>query len=290
MTLQQLEVFVQVVESGSFTKAGQLLSLTQSAISHIVSALEAELGFTLLYRNRSGISMTTEGQKMYQHALDMLKKAELIKQEAAAIVGVESGILKVGCFPSLSANKLPDIIVNFQEKYPRIELKIYEGNYYEIEEWIAAGTIDLGFSAIPHESFDFIPLWEDEMVVIVSPDHPFSTRDTVSIEEIEAEPCIMPKYGCDVLIKQICKENNVHPSVKYEMEDNNTILAMVSKGLGISIVPKMVLHFGSFPCKPVRLVPRSFRTVGILLKSYEAASPASLAFIREVQSMGDICC
>ncbi|WP_166245388.1 LysR family transcriptional regulator [Paenibacillus turpanensis] len=285
MTLQQFEIFVQVVKAGSFTKAGAMLSLTQSAVSHIISAFEAELGFTLLYRNRSGISLTNEGQKIYQHALDILGKVELIKQEAAAIAGVESGILNIGCFPSFAAKKLPDIIVHFQEKYPKIELKIFEGSYYEIEEWVSTGVIDIGFSAINPGHLDFIPLWEDELVVIVQQNHPFSAKETVCIDEISEQPFIMPKSGCDVLLKQIFKEHNVQPNITFEFEDTRTIVSMVDRGLGISIVPEMAVDLPPPRLRIIRLLPNSPRTIGVVLKSQQAASPAAAAFIREVEQL-----
>lgn len=284
MTLQQLEVFVKVAETENFTKAGELLALTQSAISHIISALESELGFTLLYRNRAGVSITNEGQKIFCHALEILNKAELLKQEASAIIGVESGTLKIGCFPSVSAKILPNIILNFQEKHPKIDLEIFEGSYNEIENWVSAGVIDLGFSDISPANLDFIPLFQDNMVVIASEHHPFSLRKEVSINEMESQSFIMPKSGCDVQLKQIFKENNVRPNVKFELEDNNTILAMVSKGLGISILPEMILDFKPLNLNTIQLFPRLSRTVGVLLKSYKTASPASLSFIREIKS------
>jgi DNA-binding transcriptional LysR family regulator len=285
MTLQQFEVFIQVVKTGSFTKAGQLLALTQSAVSHIISSFEAELGFTLLYRNRAGISLTNEGHKIYQHALDILNKVELFKQEAAAIAGVESGTLNVGCIPSVSATRLPDMIVHFQEKYPKIELKIFEGTYYEMESWVSSGVIDVGFTAAVSESLDFIPLWEDELVFIAPSGHPLSSRENIRVNEIQTEPFIMPKSGCDVLLKQIFKENNVQPDIKFEIEDTHTILSMVHKGLGISIVPEMALDLAPPELRMVRLLPSSPRTIGLLVKSQNATSPASAAFIREVKSL-----
>lgn len=284
MTLQQLEVFIKVSETGSFTKAGELLSLTQSAISHIISSLEIELGFTLLYRNRSGITITNEGKKILQHALDILNKSELLKQEAASIIGIESGTLKIGCFPSVSAKILPNIILDYQRKYPKIELKIFEGNYNEIENWVSTGIIDLGFSAISLESLDFVPLFQDDLVVITSINHPFSLKDEIFIDEIDSESFIMPKCGCDVLLKQTFKKNNVHPNIKFEIEDNNTILSMTSKGVGISIVPEILLEFTSLKLKTIKLVPKLSRNIGVLLKSYKTASPASLSFIREAQT------
>jgi DNA-binding transcriptional LysR family regulator len=285
MTLQQLEIFVQVVKTGSFTKAGQILSLTQSAVSHIISALETELGFTLLYRNRAGISITNEGHKIYQHALDILNKVELIKQEAAAIAGMESGILNIGCTPSVSAKKLPDIIVHFQNKYPSIELKIFEGNYYEIEHWVSTGVVDVGFTALPPGNLDFISLWDDELVVIVHQNHPFRSREAVPIADIQSQPFIMPKSGCDMLLKQIFKENQVQPDIKFEIESTHTILSMVDRGIGISIVPEMALDLAPPQISIIKLLPNSPRTIGILLKSQKAASPATAAFIKEVKQL-----
>ena len=283
MTLQQLEVFLKVAETGSFTKSGELLALTQSAVSHIISALEIELGFILLHRNRAGVTITNEGQRIYEHALDILNKVEILKQEAAAIIGIESGVLKIGCFPSFSAKILPDIILSYQEKYPKIELEIFEGSYLEIENWVATGIIDLGFSAIAPENLDFIPLFQDEMVVVVSKNHPLALKEEVYISEMEAQSFIMPKAGCDVQLKQTFKESKVCPDIKFEFEDNNTILAMVSKGIGISIVPQMILDFEPVSLNKIKLLPRLYRTVGVLLKSHKTASPAFLSFISEIK-------
>lgn len=283
MTLQQLEAFVQIVNLKSFTKAGQNLSLTQSAISHIISSLEEELGFNLLYRNRNGVILTNEGLKIYEYALDILNKAALIKQEVASILGMESGLLRVGCFPSVSSEILPDIILNYEKKYPNIDLKIFEGTYDEIEDWILSGTIDLGFSANPSKGLDFIPLWNDNLMLIANNIHPLSMKKSISIKDIESYSFIMSKSGCDLLVKQIFRENNVNPNIKFEIENNHTILSMVSKGLGISIVPEMIIKFNSSSLKAIKLNPNYFRKIGILIKSYDTASPAALSFINELK-------
>lgn len=283
MTLQQLEAFVQIVNLKSFTKAGQNLSLTQSAISQIISSLEEELGFNLLYRNRNGVILTNEGVKIYEYALDILNKAALIKQEAASILGMESGLLRVGCFPSVSSEILPDIILNYEKKYPNIDLKIFEGSYDEIEDWILSGTIDLGFSANLSKGLDFIPLWNDNLVLIANNTHPLSMKKSISIKDIESYPFIISKSGCDLLVKQIFRENNVNPNIKFEIENNHTILSMVSKGLGISIVPEMIIKFNSSSLNAMKLNPNYFRKIGILIKSYDTASPAALSFINELK-------
>ncbi|MDS0528536.1 LysR family transcriptional regulator [Clostridium sp. SHJSY1] len=283
MTLQQLETFVQIVNLGSFTKAGQNLSLTQSAISHIIASFEEELGFNLLYRNRTGVSLTNEGLKIYEYALDILNKASLIKQEAASILGMDSGLLRVGSFPSVSSEILPNIILNYQKKYPNIDLKIFEGTYDEIEDWISSGTIDLGFSANPSKGLDFIPLWNDNLVVITNKEHPLSFKNSFSMKDLESYPFIMSKSGCDLLIKKIFKENNINPKIKFEIENNHTILSMVSKGLGVSIVPEMILSFNSFKLNVIKLTPNYFRNIGLLIRSYNTTSPAALSFIKELE-------
>lgn len=288
MTLQQFEAFVQIAKTGSFTKAGQKLSLTQSAISHVIASFESELGFTLLYRNRGGINLTAEGKRIFEYALDILNKTELIKQEARSVLGIESGVLKVGCFPSASSKILPDIILNYQKKYPKIDLEIFEGSYNEIETWISNGIIDLGFSATCPKGLEFIPLWKDNLIVITNKNHPLSLEEIISIREIESQPFIMPKSGCDLLIKAIFKENDIKPNVKFEIEDNNAILAMVSKGIGVSIVPEMALNFNTFELGAIKLSPEYFRKIGILTRSFNTASPAALSFIKTVKEISYI--
>lgn len=139
MSLSKYEVFVTVIESGSLTRAGEILGLTQSAISHALASLEREFGFSILTRGRSGISLTSNGERLLPYMREMLRAQERMKQEVHAINGMEVGTVRIGTFTSVSTQWLPGILKRFQDQYPAIEVKLLEGYYDGIESWIQAG-------------------------------------------------------------------------------------------------------------------------------------------------------
>ncbi|CVO28886.1 LysR family transcriptional regulator [Streptococcus pneumoniae] len=170
------KVFQTVVECGSFTKAGEKLGLTQSGVSHNMAKLESELGIVLLHRNRNGLSLTDAGERVMPHIRQIIHHASLLEQEAALIQGMEVGSIKIGTFSSFSSKMLPQLIHRFTKSYPNIQLELYEGGYEEIEEWIASGTVDLGFLTQPSRDLETVPLFQDELVVLMQESHRFHTK------------------------------------------------------------------------------------------------------------------
>ncbi|WP_221563293.1 LysR family transcriptional regulator [Alkalihalobacillus sp. TS-13] len=287
MTLLQYEIFKEVIESGSFTKAGDKLGLTQSAVSHAIKSLEAELDLTLLKRGRSGVFLTFEGERILTYIRQILNLSEKLKQEAGRLNGLEIGIIRIGTFPSVSSYLLPSIIERFHSMYPSIKVEFYEGGYHELRHLIASGVIDIGFLTAEHtENLDFIPLFDDHLKVILPSSHPLKNEKQVSIHDIATEPFIMPKAGCDDLIKALFKTNNLRPNVYCEIADNQTIIAMVQKNLGISIVPEIVMQT-TRDLATAELNEESFRTIGLALQNLNTVSPAVTAFIELTKSMVD---
>ncbi|MDP4171111.1 MAG: LysR family transcriptional regulator [Bacillota bacterium] len=283
MAIFQYEVFLTVVESGSFTKAGEKLGLSQSGVSHNISTLETELGIVLLRRNRNGISLTDAGERIIPHIRQIIHHAKLLEQEAALIQGIEVGSIKIGTFPSFSSKFLPGLIHKFIKKFPGIQIELYEGGYDNIEDWIASGTVDIGFLTHPSREFETIPLLKDELFVLVPENHRLNTMKLVQVESIHNESFIMPKAGCDVLIKRLFRENNVLPNVIFEIEDNNTIISMVQEGLGITIIPEMVLPKNVPYTKVIPLDTNLYREIGIAIKSFKQSSPSIKKFMEIVK-------
>jgi DNA-binding transcriptional LysR family regulator len=255
-----------------------VLKLTQSGISHAITSLENELGFSLLTRNRSGIHLTHNGERILTYIRDILSLNEGMKQEAAAINGLEVGVVRIGAFTSVATQWLPYIIKQFHNDYSGIEIKLFEGDYSTLEQWISNGLIDCSFLVLPSsKSFKFLPLKRDKMVCILSEEHPFQSLDTISFKQIEAEPLIMPKEGWDNEISQIFRENNIKPNVKFEVSDDQTIMAMVQNNLGISIRPEMTLPYIPNNVRKINLEKDCFRLIGIATKNN--VPPATRKFI-----------
>ncbi|CAM3254789.1 LysR family transcriptional regulator [Brevibacillus invocatus] len=284
MSLNKYEVFTSVMETGSLTKAGELLGLTQSAVSHAIASLEQEFGLTLMIRGRSGISLTSNGERLYGYMREILRVNEQMKQEVDAIKGIESGTVNLGTFTSVSTQWLPGILKQFQDAYPNIEIKLFEGYYDDIEEWVSAGKVDLGFVSMPTAtSFDLLPLKKDRMLLLVPSDHPLAAREIVQVSELVEETFIMPTIGCDNDIQRILKEYKLQPKIKYELGDDHAIIAMVQNGLGISILPEMILFRLPANICVIPLEGAHYRTIGIGAPSMANLSPAAQRFLACVE-------
>ncbi|MGM0970586.1 MAG: LysR family transcriptional regulator [Bacillota bacterium] len=279
----QYKVFLTVVECGSFTKAGEKLGLTQSGVSHNIAKLESELGVVLLRRNRNGLSLTDAGERVMPHIRQIVHHASLLEQEAALIQGMEVGSIKIGTFSSFSSKMLPQLIHRFTKGYPNIQVELYEGGYEEIEEWIASGTVDVGFLTQPSREFETVPLFQDELVVLMQEDHRFNTKKVIEVDSLHNESFIMPKAGCDLLIKKLLKERGVKPQVLFEIGDNNTLISMVQEGLGVTIIPTFILPPQMSHTKVIRLETSVYREINLAFKSFKVASPSTKRWIEVVK-------
>lgn len=280
MTISKYDIFNTIIEVGSLTKAAEKLNLTQSGVSYAISTLESELGFPLLKRNRSGISLTSNGERILVHIQKILYQEELLRQEANAIKGINTGIVRLGTLSSVSMQWLPGILAQFHEKYPLIEVKTYLGCYDEMNDWITNGTIDFGFVSLPtSKPFEVMSLKKDKLVVLLPPDHPLREKTMISFEQLKDEPFIMPQWGSDDNIKRLLHEHKVKPQIKYEIMEERTIFAMVQMGLGISILPELILMNMPEDIHIVSLEPDAYRVIGIAGLSLKNNSPAAKKFI-----------
>ncbi|MGO0059628.1 LysR family transcriptional regulator [Brevibacillus fluminis] len=284
MTLLQLQVFLCVVETGSFTKAAERLSMTQSGISHMISGLEEELGVVLLSRSRKGSKMTEAGEKLWAHARAIMQHVEQIQDEMFAFRGLERGTLRIGTFPSVSARFLPSLMALFQVRYPGIELILFEGTNQEVRNWIHTGAVNVGFVSLPDQEFDTTPVMKDEMLLLLPADHQLAGQSSVAVSQIAHDPFILTRAGCEGLVLSMFRP--AVPQVKYEVQDTATILAMVKQGLGITILPQMALPDDTKGISAVRLDPPVYRHLGLAVQSSAAASPAVRTFIREAETFG----
>lgn len=282
MTLLQMEILLMVVKTGSFTKAGEVLGLTQSAVSHAIAGLESELDVPLLSRNRTGINLTYAGERLLIHIREIINRTELIKQEAAAINDLEVGTIRIGSFPSVSTKLLPGMIKSFKKNHPGIKIELLEGGYEDINKWIASAYVDTGFVILPNKDFEAVSVLEDRYVVLLPEDNPLKDKGYIHINDIAKEPFIMPLAGCEIFVRAIFKDHNISPNIHYEIEQSTTITALVRDGLGISIVPEMVdIPPGVIT---VKLKPELCRRIGLAVRSFQSSSPATRAFLNHAQS------
>jgi DNA-binding transcriptional LysR family regulator len=273
MNLSQLEVLVAVVDAGSLTEAAEVVGLTQSAVSYSLSKLEAELGVTLLKRTRKGVTLTFIGQEVLQHARLILAQAEIIRQKTAQERGLAVGKLRFGCVPHIPARLLTGIIGDFQHKYPDIEVVLFEGSARELMHWLENGIIDAGTVLIPNAYAAAVPLVQDEIMVLVSAEHPLAGRTTVRIDDLRDELMIGPKAEVTIFSEML---DITMPRLRYEVSARSTILTMVRENMGITIMPGFLIPPRSNDIVRLPLDP------SLQMKVYLAAnmeSPVTTAFL-----------
>lgn len=278
MSLVKYEILNKVGEVHSFTKAAELLGLTQSAVSHAISSLEKEFGFNLIHRNRTGVTLTEDGIMMLIAMRKVLTAEERLRQEAAHILGVDKGTVRVGLFSTISTHWMPNIIHLMEQQYPGIQIELREGDYYEIEQWLLNGEVDCGFlNRTSSKQFDFIPLKRDPLLCIVSSKSPLYDKEEVDLNEIDELPFIMPYYkGTNDVIANF-EKYNVRPNIRFHLIDEKGILSMVEHHLGISILPQLAMAGLMNNVRTLPLKQESFRTIGLSTK--QKLSPAAQKFV-----------
>lgn len=276
MTLLSYHVFQAVAEQGSFRKAAERVSLTPSAVSHAVTAMEQELGFSLFTRNKSGISLTNYGKALQPYVYAVLQSDESLKQAVARLNGLEQGLVRVGCFSSVCTNWMTDIIDSFSQEYPGVRIEVYEGTYAEVSDWIKNGTVDMGFLSVSSAGdLPIEPLYRDPLLCVVpkgfpkDPSTPFITSS-----EIRDKVFVSQRESTDADIQKFLHEIRLNVQSAYHVVDDLSTVAIVAKGLGICIMPEMVMNDIPYEVDCYRTDPPAERIIGISVRNPGFMAPA----------------
>ncbi|MBR2699131.1 MAG: LysR family transcriptional regulator [Clostridia bacterium] len=280
MNINKYQTFLKVVELGSLTRAAEALGCTQSGVSHTVNSLEEELGFTLLIRSRAGVRLTAEGERVLPAMRSILNGVSQLDQIVAAIRGLDMGVIRVGSFTSVAVRWLPGIIKVFQQVHPKIEFRLLNGDYHDVERWLQDGSIDVGFVALPARvECRTIPLREDRLLAILPRDHPKAKLDRFPLSDIGKEDFISLLKNSDHDARRAMELAGVKPRIKFTTKDDYAIIAMVENGLGVSIVPELLLQGHSDNLRAMELFPGAKRTIALAVPDAAGMSPAVQAFV-----------
>ncbi|MBO1579536.1 LysR family transcriptional regulator [Bacillus sp. XF8] len=286
MTITQLQVFVKVVELGSFTKAARILNMTQPAVSHAISSVESELDVKLIIRDkRKGLILTDVGNRILVHFREILNGVEKVEQEVAMEKGHEVGTIRIGSFPSASAYFLPKMINIFREKYPNLELVLHEGTLKEVEEWLLSRVIDVGIVILQNKEMEIVPLTKGKMVVVLRDDHPLCKKTTITIKDLEDEPIIICKGGYEPPIIEMFNQASVPLCIEYVVSTVTTSLNMIQEGLGLAILAELSLSDIPPNVQTRELEPQVWREIALAVPSLKEASLAVQLFIEEFQAL-----
>ncbi len=266
MSIRKYNAFIKVVETGSITKAAALLGHTQSSVTQLLNALEEDLGHKLLIRNRTGITLTEEGRALLPYIEDVVKKDELLSEEARRLKTPPYKTIRVGAFTSVAVSWLPAIFRAYQKIDSTVRFEVVDCGYNELEEMILRMRADFAFAPLPLSvKCRTNPLLQDELLAIVPKNHPLSKQKSCPLTAFETEDVISLVPAIDRDARSVYEAGGIIPNTRYTVEDDYALIAMVGKGLGISIVPKLMLDTNrNRDIAALPLDPHSYRTIGLV--------------------------
>lgn len=272
--------FVKTVEKGSFTLAAQDLNYAQSSISKMIADLEKEWGMTLLERSKSGVFLTSAGKQIMPFLHKVLYDYHEMEGQIYRMNGMECGVVRIGTFSSVAINWLPNVFAKLQQDYPGIEYEMLLGDYEEVEQWIDKGRVDCGFLRLPTlPKFDTILLNQDEYKVVLPPKHPLAEKETVAIEDLDHLPFLLLEHGGKTEVSDLLERCHIQPDIRFTTWEDFAIMAMVEKGLGISILPDMILQRIPYKIEIRSLQKPYYRPIGLAIKDQRHITPATKKFI-----------
>lgn len=285
MNLCKYLAFVRTVEYGSFTKAAELLNYSQSGISRMINDQETDWGVTLLERGKSGVRLTSDGTRLFPYVKSLCGEFEKLHMHIDELNGLRSGLIRIGTFSSVATHWLPDMIKEFQAEYPNIEYELLLGDYSEIEAWIAEGRVDCGFLRLPtRREFETILLKRDELLAVIPEDHPLAGLDRFPIGAFEGQPFMLLEKGGNYEISELLQKNNVKPEIRFTTWDDYAVMSMVEKGLGIAILPRLILKRIPYHILTKPIDVPAFRDIGLAFRNRKSLSLAAERFVAKCAS------
>jgi LysR family hydrogen peroxide-inducible transcriptional activator len=246
MELHQLRYFCAVAREGNFSRAAERQRVAQPSLSQQIIKLETELGARLFDRFSRSARLTPFGRAFLPRASAILRQVADAQAEIREMAGAEQGEVTIGGIPTIAPYLLPQCLSAFTRQHPNVRVNVVEEITPILLDRLHNGTLDMALLALPVPGVELIceELFREALFAVVPAKHHFAMRRTLDLREIKNEPFLLLKEGHCFRENTImaCKRSGVQPNVVFESGQFSSIIAMVSAGIGISVVPAMAVH------------------------------------------------
>ncbi|MGI6211891.1 MAG: LysR family transcriptional regulator [Anaerovoracaceae bacterium] len=289
MDIIKYKVFLYTVDRGSFNRVCEELGYSQSGISKMMSSMEKEIGFPLIKRNYKGVSLTNEGERVLPLIRQLVQDQDRLDEEFSLIRGVETGMLRIGTFPTIGFIWTPSIIRAFHEEHPNVTVETVEENTLtQLEQWLDEGIIDVGiFSRQPHQNYEWVGLKKDPYVALLPKGHPLAELDVVPVEKLFQEDFALftSQEGPDQDVAELLEYAKVKPELRYTSNSDFTVIRMVEKNRLVTVIPKLIADYAemTFDVESRPIDVDLSREIGIAVRNMKEASPALRGFVRSAK-------
>mgnify|MGYP004518565443 CR=1 FL=1 len=282
MDSKKLEILMTAIDLGSFSKASEVVGYTQSGLTHLVDSLERDIGLTLVRRDHNGITLTREGETLVPSIREFLRANAKLENQIAAITDKKRDTIRVAAYASIAMHWMPEILYRFRRVCPHIDVDLrMVDNAIEPFELLEKGRTDVIFAAKQAGySCDWTPLCQDAMYAILPPEYPLGEMETFPIELFEGKEFLMPYGRFDLDVKAALDKNGVKPRIRPCHVDDETVIRMVGKGLGLSMMAEMMLRGRTAGVQVVPISPATGRELGMGMHMKESV-PDGILHLRE---------
>jgi LysR family transcriptional activator of glutamate synthase operon len=251
MELNQLKYFVTIAETLNFTRAADILCVSQPALSYQIKRLESELGTKLFERQKRGVVLSPDGELFLPLAQAVLLRADEAVRVLREHLGVEAGEVRVGCNPTVATYLMPPLLASFRVDYPRVKVSLLEAGDVELQRRVLEG--DIGFAVVAAsapgspDTFDVVPLASERLLLALPLDHPLAPRRKVALRELAEEEFVFPADSFRVTLQFIdaCRRAGFEPKVAYQTGSFESAKGFVRQGLCAAVLPQMALGMAS---------------------------------------------
>lgn len=282
MEIVQLKYMLTLAKHLNFSRAADEVCVTPSSLSQQIKKLEEELGVVLFGRTTRSVHLTPAGAEFIENAQKVLAQISEINAVMKKYIVGESGNISIGNCPALGAYGVTSLIALFQKNYPKISLHFYEAECFDLYPLLCSGKIDVAFltafntfepGKIPVESY---PLVDDELVIIANSSHPLASRKVIDLREAAQEDFISFSKASGLYRDTIdaCRLSGFEPKFCYENQYTDTILGLVSEGMGIAMLSaRTVLKNSQKNIAVIRFQPTKIRTLSVVFLKKQKPLP-----------------
>jgi len=290
MEMHQLRYVVAVARTGNFSRAAEHCHVSQPSLSQQIQKLEDELGERLFDRMKRQAKLTPHGEAFLRRAVRILEEADAVKREAADARNLLRGTVSVGVLPTIAPYVLPDVMAEFTERFPGVEMVVQEDTTAGLIKLVHGYEIDFALASQPiqDERLKITELFSEELLLALPPGHALTSKRTVAVADLEGERLIVMKEG-HCLGDQVlgfCDRRNVKSKISFRSAQLETIQALVSSGLGISLIPAMATRNEREDLPEYRSLqsPRPERRIVAMWPKQRSPSRAANEFLKMVSA------
>ncbi|MCU5771356.1 LysR family transcriptional regulator [Erwiniaceae bacterium BAC15a-03b] len=287
-TIRQLRVFVAVAQHGSFSQAGQSIGLSQSAVSHSIKELEAEMGIRLLDRTTREVMLTEAGQQLASRVERLLEELNTTLLEVRSYGQQRSGTVRVAASQTISAHLMPQCLAASQQAYPDIKVMLRDRPQQWVLQSVRNAEVDFGIVIGPLQSRDFQcePILDEPFLLLCRRDDVLASAAGINWGMLNGRTMVLQDYasGSRLLIDEALRGQQVEAEIVQEIGHPATLFPMVEAGIGISILPALALPLPEGrPLMVRRILPEINRTLMLIRRKNRSLSPAAEAIWQEVR-------